>query len=326
MLKLNLESFFLKIWYEKNWLFLILIPLSWLFCAVVYIRKLAFKVSFLKSTILPVPTIVVGNISVGGTGKTILIIDLVEKLTQAGFKPGVISRGFASNLPNGEVKLVTENSLPSEVGDEPVLIFRRTQVPLMVGSDRVSAARKLLATHNCNVILSDDGLQHYQLHRDIEIILLDGDRLLGNGNCLPAGPLREPVSRLKKATYVLVKQADSELGLTMGIKQLPLYNSLDRSIMHNIKHWSGTKLHVVSGIGNPDALFNKISEQGITVIKHALPDHFNFTNFDFNFGDGLPIFVTEKDAVKINSQENIWVLPVCARIENSFYKDIVARL
>ena len=188
-------------WYSQNLLAWLLLPLSWLFRVVSVIRHWCYANSFFSVVTLPVPVIVIGNIAVGGTGKTPLLIALCDLLKARGYTPGVISRGYGSQL-KGEM-LVTEDSDPVAVGDEPVLIARRTFCPVAVGKNRVAAAQLLLSHAECDIILSDDGLQHYRLQRDIEIAVIDAQRMHGNGFYLPAGPLREPVSRLESVDFVV---------------------------------------------------------------------------------------------------------------------------
>ena len=223
--------------------------------------------------------VVVGNLSVGGTGKTPLVCWLVARLAELGYTPGVVTRGYGGSF-NG-VRRISATDDPLVVGDESVLLARRTGAPVAAGRDRPAAAN-LLVRAGCNVIVSDDGLQHYALARDCEVVVIDGDRRFGNGWLLPAGPLREAPSRLKAADAIVVNGGRALLpGKTQALSAL-----------------AGASIHAVAGIGNPERFFNMLRSRGIDVIGHALPDHARLTAADIEFGDDKPVFMTEKDAVK----------------------------
>ena len=248
-----------------------------------------------KAQILPVPVVVVGNITVGGSGKTPVVIALIDALRAAGFRPGVISRGYGRS--SSCVSEVVADGDPVKYGDEPVLIKQRTGVPVVVGRDRAAAGELLLSHHAIDVIVSDDGLQHYRLARDIEIAIVDGRRRFGNGRLLPAGPLREPVSRLDECDLVLIngqREAD-ELGFDLIVGQA---HALDSSVQRPLESFVGSAVHAVAGIGDPQRFFIALRSRGLEIIEHPFPDHHAFVPSDFAFAGGRPVLMTEKDAVK----------------------------
>ncbi len=301
-------------WYGASGLTIGLAPLSWLYRGAVGLRRLAYGGGLLASRHVGVPVIVVGNITVGGTGKTPLVIWLVELLKREGFAPGVVSRGYRGRARHWPQQ-VRPDSDPLMVGDEPVVIARRTRCPVAVGPSRVAAAEALLEYNDVDVIVSDDGLQHYALARDIEIAVIDGVRRFGNGWCLPAGPLREPVSRLEKADFLVVNGGSAlrrEFPMTLRAGDL-------RNVRHEerrcaVENFAERRVHAVAGIGHPDRFFRQLKQLGFTVIEHAFPDHHAFSAQDIDFGDDLPVVMTEKDAVKCRRfcGENCWYLPVDA--------------
>lgn len=249
-------------WYSTSLFTLLLLPLSWLFCFVSWLRKLTFQAGLLRKQRLPVPVVVVGNITVGGTGKTPLVTWIVEYLLNLGYRPGVVSRGYSGK---GDVwpSIVSPESDPKEVGDEPVLIAKRTDCPVCVGPDRPSAGRKLIETGLCDIIVSDDGLQHYALERDLEIAVLDGDRRLGNGHCLPAGPLREKPSRLASVDIVVCNGGSAQPGeFQMYLVTGDLINLKDESMRCSPADFIGGPVHAVAGIGNPKRFFSDAATQG----------------------------------------------------------------
>ncbi|MCB1770458.1 MAG: tetraacyldisaccharide 4'-kinase, partial [Candidatus Competibacteraceae bacterium] len=241
--------------YSLNLVAVLLWPLSLLFSVMVRVRRWLYAWGILKSAAMAAPVIIVGNISVGGTGKTPLVAHLVEVLRKAGYKPGVVSRGYGGQSRQWP-RHVTADSNPREVGDEPVLLAQRCHCPVVVGPDRVTAARTLIATYQCNVVISDDGLQHYQLHRDIEIVVIDGARRLGNGACLPAGPLREPPSRLRTVDFIIGNGAASDGEYLMSLRGETALNLRDPYITVALPGFRGSVVHGVAGIGNPKRFFN----------------------------------------------------------------------
>lgn len=311
-------------WYSQNPVAWLLLPLSWLFRAVAFVRRILYRAGIFASTRLPVPVIVVGNISVGGTGKTPLLIALCELLKSEGYHPGIVSRGYGVHL-SGEV-LLTADSTASEVGDEPLLIARRTNCPVVVGRDRPAAAKLLLDKQDCNIILSDDGLQHYALQRDIEIAVVDAARLHGNGFCLPAGPLREPVSRLDSVDFVVYN------GKSNAAYQFDLEFQTARNVatgaIAELQSFAGQKVHAVAGIGHPQRFFNQLEIQGLDISPHAYPDHHEYMLNDLNYGDTSPVLVTEKDAVKCArlNLDTLWAVPVAAKLSKSLVDDFLDRV
>lgn len=290
-----------KIWYEKKFKFLayLLLPLSVIYYLVISLRCLLYK----NPKKLAVPVIVIGNLTVGGTGKTPLVIHTVEKLKLEAKKPGVISRGYKGRAKNWP-QMVTANSDPVLVGDEPVLIALKTGVPVCVGPDRVTSAQKLINEFNCDVIISDDGLAHYKLARDEEIVVIDGLRKFGNGFLLPAGPLREPKSRLKTVNKVLTNGVDFKL------RPGKIYQINDPQKTLEINELLDQPLHAVCAIGNPQRFFNSLTELGLKFTPHVFPDHHFFSKKDLDF-PGL-VIMTEKDAVKCQEyyNEKFYVLSI----------------
>lgn len=324
-MKTRLERWLQKQWYGAGVAWYVLLPLSWIFALLVLGRRYLYRWRILPSTRLPVPVIVVGNITVGGTGKTPLVIWLVEQLQKHGYSPAVISRGYGAAAV---VSPVYEDSIPALVGDEPVLMARRLNCPVWVGKKRAEAAAKLLQVHpECNVIVSDDGLQHYALQRDIEIVLVDAVRNLGNGQMLPAGPLRERASRLKTVDAVVYHGSRAAgSGYSMQLKT---------GVFVNLKsgHLATTPfvsrhIHAVAGIGNPERFFDTLKAMGLTFHSHAFPDHHPFDVGDFAFTEDDVVLMTEKDAVKCRAfaHENWWYLPVTAVVDSSLVEQVIAKM
>jgi tetraacyldisaccharide 4'-kinase len=317
----------------------VLLPLTFLYCALHYFQRWKLTRRQLK---IPVPVIVVGNISIGGTGKTPTVIYLANLLKNAGYKPAVITRGYGGKSAKWP-RQVTGLSDPLDVGDEAVLIAKRTALPVVAGPDRYVDIQYLLSKHDCNIIISDDGLQHYHLHRDIEIALIDADRELGNGWCLPAGPLRENSCRLKGVDFVVYnngfKQNTPRIRLFSQKYQLnsvvvmALSGGLlsPLSIKQGTRHLADLKqqtVHAVTGISHPERFFHSLENEGLRLIKHSFPDHYNFTPEDLAFNDNKIIIMTEKDAVKCRNfgLENCWYLAIEAKIEDKFSQVLLDKL
>lgn len=324
--KQHLSAWFESVWYENRPLARSLLsPLSYLFC---YLAKQRRAKLSLEQQSFPVPIMVVGNITVGGTGKTPLVIGLIEQLRAAGFQPGVVSRGFGGK--QAAVKLVQVQDAAAEVGDEPLLIVQRTAVPLVVGKDRNAAISHLLAQTVCNVVISDDGLQHYRMHRDLEIAVLDGARRFGNGYCLPAGPLREQPERLQTCDFVVTNGIAEQGEYAMQIRGENL-QALAGIEQRALNLFQGQSVHAVTGIGHPARFFSHLKSAGLHLIEHVFPDHHAFTAEDLKFKDDLPILMTEKDAVKCrnfpaNMLKNSWYLPITADLEAKFAEALLQRL
>ena len=277
-----------------------------------------------------VPIVIVGNLTVGGAGKTPLVIRLCKLFRTAGFKPGVISRGYGRKETGP--RLVSPASDPGLVGDEPLLIARQAGVPVIVSSDRCEAARKLLRK-GVGVIVSDDGLQHYRLPRTLEICVVDGSRGFGNGRQLPEGPLREPMERLAEFDYVVVNGDPSAVAEEYDPVPMTLVAGLLRSLENGqswrLAQFAGCKVNAVAGIGNPKRFFDLLRQARITVIEHPFPDHHQFRASDFEAMDtNLPVLMTEKDAVKIKALglKNSWSLSVEALLPPQWESEVVSRL
>lgn len=323
-------------WFEKQWAgytlwHILLIPLSWLFSLLSFLRRYLYKINWLKSYRLAVPVIVVGNINVGGSGKTPLVIWLAEQLTSAGYKPGIISRGYGGSAK--QVAQVLSSSDPAIVGDEAVLIATRTACPVFVSANRVAAAENLLASFpECNVIISDDGLQHYRMQRDVEIVVYDAVKGFGNGALLPAGPLREPISRLQTVD-ALVCNGESDQhkvleSIEMQLEPGAFYSLLAVHQKADAQTFSQKKVVAVAGIGNPARFFESLKRQGVEFESMAYADHYAFQAEDFRNINADIIVMTEKDAVKCRAfaQSNFWVLPVNAVIKNGLMPVILSKI
>ncbi len=274
-----------------------LVPFSWLYGFIARRRRVRLSAETQR---LAVPVIVVGNISVGGTGKTPFVIWLIERLREWGYTPGVISRGYGAEAPQYPMPVHGESN-PAYCGDEPLLMARRLKVPLVIDPDRSAAGKYLLAQNpGVDVLVADDGLQHYRLWRDLEICVVDGTRGLGNGALLPAGPLREPPSRLNEVQLTVVNggtwhcEAEPKANMRLLMSQVHAFDGTTESLAA----YKGKTVHAVAGIGFPERFFSQLRWQGIEVIPHAFPDHHAYAAADFNFGDGRPVLMTEKDAVK----------------------------
>ncbi len=317
-------------WYRISPVHLILLPASWLFGALSALRRVLYHSRILSSFKLPVPVIVIGNISVGGTGKTPLTLAIARQLADHGHHPVIVSRGFGGD---SRQQLVTENSTVAEVGDEPLLMAQRRICPVWVGENRVAAANAALKENpQCDVVLCDDGLQHYRLQRDVELVVIDGVRRFGNGYLLPAGPLREPVSRLKTADAVVINGGKSR---PQTQNQYPMQLSGD--IFQNLRHpdktatahdLQGLRLHAVAGIGHPQRFFDLLKSQGLTVIPHAFADHYPYQACDLIFDDCDALLLTEKDAVKCAAfaDDNFWVLRVDAQVDPALFDYLLRKI
>lgn len=299
------DSFLQRVWYDREaqWLSLVLLPLSWLFGLVVACRRAAYRIGLLRRVRVARPVVVVGNVSVGGTGKTPFTIWLATQLQAKGARVGIVLRGYGGNSSHWP-RDVSSDSDPQEVGDEAVLLATRTAAIVVAGPDRVAAARRAIE-RSAEIVLSDDGLQHYRLARDREIVVIDGRRGVGNRRLLPAGPLREPVSRLAQADLRVVSWRDeSSRPLTpvaatiQACARLVEATALVGGETRPIEAFKGMRVHAVAGIGHPQAFFAALQQLGIEVAPHPLPDHARLTAADIHFPDDLPVLMTEKDAVK----------------------------
>ena len=323
-----------RLWYEDRAGIPLLAPLGWLYAALSGARRGAYRLGLRRPGRLTRPVVVVGNLTVGGTGKTPLTIHLARELSAARLKVGIVSRGYGRR--GGGARYVHADSDWRDVGDEPVIIARRTGCPTMVAADRVAAARTLIA-RGAEVILSDDGLQHLRLPRACEIVVIDGGRGFGNGRLLPAGPLREPAAALGRADVVVVngEAAHGTLAgvlpagtLTMRLVAQPAVRLDGRGAPSELAAFRGRRVHAVAGIGNPQRFFAELSAAGLEVIAHPFPDHHPFTAHELAFGDELPILMTEKDAVKCAPFANarLWCVPVSAAFSDSERQALLARV
>lgn len=322
-------------WYTSGrWLFL-LRPLSALFSAVTRARFRRKRHIGTARAGIPVPVIIVGNISVGGTGKTPLVIALIELLRAAGYNPGVVSRGYGAH-PAKYPFTVTADTRPVEGGDEPCLIVQRTEVPLVIDPDRVGAVQALLEQFSCDLIISDDGLQHYSLARDLEIAVVDASRGLGNGRCLPEGPLREPPERLLAVDWVVCNGAGDATGIPskitskvgMCLKPAGLTSLQDGRRIENDQWTQSRRVHALAGIGNPARFFDTLRQLGFDPIEHPLADHADLPSNMLDLAAELPVIMTEKDAVKCRhlKPEGCWSLRVDADLGAEFESQLIQRL
>lgn len=285
------------IWYGRHPLGLLLAPLGWCYGALARWRRRQYQRGRWPSVRLPVPVVVVGNLTLGGTGKTPLVIWLAGWLRGRGYRPGVLTRGYGGKGKTWPVA-VGRGADPAEVGDEAVLLAQRCDCPVMAGPDRVESGRRLIEGHGCDILLCDDGLQHYRLRRDLEIALVDGQRRFGNGRCLPAGPLREPLERLAAVDLVVVNGPSS--ADAYGMELVPdAVVSLDGPAQTlPLQAFAGRTVLAVAGIGNPERFFRMLAGEGIRVIPRPYPDHHPFTAGDARPWAGQTVLMTEKDAVK----------------------------
>ncbi|HSI22744.1 MAG TPA: tetraacyldisaccharide 4'-kinase [Methylophilaceae bacterium] len=315
-------------WYKSSVWHLILVPLSWLFLLLSSFRRLAYRLGIFHTVRLPVPVIVVGNITVGGTGKTPLVIWLAEQLTQAGFEPGIVSRGYGGK--NDGPRAVTGNSDPAIAGDEPVMIAGRTAAPVWVGRDRAATGMALLQAHPaCDLIISDDGLQHYRLARDAEIVVIDGQRRFGNGRLLPAGPLRESIRRLANVDAVVSNGAALGEGyIEMQLQPADFRNLKDAVKSAPASAFVGKRLLAIAGIGNPGRFFSQLETMGLQFAEKPFPDHHAYTPEDLPTGSVDAILMTEKDAVKCRAfaEPDWWYLAVDAKLDRALVERVLKKL
>lgn len=327
----RVQRILLSAWYGGRWWAPLLTPFAWLFRGLVFLRRHYLQRVYRRRP--PVPIVVVGNIILGGTGKTPLLIALAQRLKAEGFTPGVISRGYGGSAASYPLAVGPQSS-SAEAGDEALLIARETRCPVVVGADRRAALDRLLVDHHCDVVLSDDGLQHYQLARDIEIAVIDAERGLGNGRCLPAGPLREPPSRLRSVDWVVVNGGRlPKLGVEqIAMHLLPTYlyplaggEKLD---VAQLRCWPPVR--AVAGIGNPQRFFTSLERLGLEVEAYGFADHHRYRIGDLCFGDDKPLLMTAKDAVKCLELQPLgrhwWYLAVAAQLPDSFYRQLAGQI
>ena len=328
--KAQIETRLAREWQQRGPLAWALLPFAGIFGAIAGARRAAFSLGWMKSVHVGVPVVVVGNVTVGGTGKTPTVIALVEALRAAGFHPGVVSRGYGARVVRPTA--VTPASSPQTGGDEPLLIARRTGAPVWVCPNRVAAAQALCAAHrDVDVIVSDDGLQHYRLARDVELVVFD-HRLGGNGFLLPAGPLREPLSRRRDATLINnpYERTLPAWPNTFALQLTPgdAWHLGNPELRRPLAQFGGERVMAAAGIGAPERFFATLRAAGVTPITRALPDHFAFTANPFTDVDADAILITEKDAVKLGSWHDarIWVVPVEAALDHRLIELVVEKV
>ena len=328
-----MKSFILEFiqaaWVTKGaFFYLVLMPLSRLFAAITALRRSAYKHGLLKSYALPVPVIIVGNINVGGSGKTPVTIWLVNQLKQHGYKPAVISRGYGGSAT--QATSVTPASLPSIVGDEPVLIASRSQCPVWIGADRVQVATELLKMHpECDVIVSDDGLQHYRLKRYVEIAIVDANMPPAGAYLLPAGPLREPLSRLNTVDAIVCNgEKTINNAFQMQLVGEQFYNLAEANSKATAEDFAGKNIQAMAGIGKPMRFFAHLRKLGLNFASVSFEDHYKFSKEDLAKIDCDILIMTEKDAVKCKpfAKPHYWVLPVAASIDAALMPIILQKL
>ena len=314
-------------WYEPSPLGALLAPLGWAVALFTVLRRGAYRAGMRRSRQVGCPIVVVGNLSAGGTGKTPLVIAIAKLLARRGLRVGVVCRGYrgtASRWP----RQVRSDSDPNRVGDEAVLLARRTGGPVAAGPNRIAAARILFRRAKCDVILSDDGLQHLRLARDVEIVVVDGVRRHGNGRCMPAGPLREPLGRLASVDLVVVNGAARSGELEMQLVAGDAVSLVDAGQTRPLDSFRGAPVHAVCAIGHAERFFRTLEAHGVTIVRHPFPDHHPFREAEIRFPDGAPVLMTEKDAVKCErfADARHWYVPVEAVLSTELEAGLLAIL
>ncbi len=323
-----MHDLILRAWQDKNHLFyLVLIPLSWLFAIIIVLRRFLYRVGLLRSYALPVPVVVVGNINMGGSGKTPVVIWLVNQLKAQGYQPGVISRGYGAKVT--QPTSVQADSLPSVVGDEPVLIAQKTGCPVYVSVDRVEAGKYLLKQHPaCDIIISDDGLQHYRLQRQIEIAVVD-QQTQQSQHLLPAGPLRESHARLASVDAVILNgNVNVKDGYPMELVSGDFYNLLNPDLKQSVSYFKDKDVAAMAGIGKPERFFQQLQSLGLKFSQWPFNDHQAFTRQDLSTIACDALIMTEKDAVKCHTfaEAYHWVLPIEAKIDGRLLPMLLSKL
>ena len=304
----------------------LLLPVSALFYLLTSLRRLAYRSQLFKTQSFEKPVIVVGNITAGGTGKTPIVIALCQHFARQNKRVGVVSRGYGGSHTQGSF-WVDENSDPGVCGDEPLLIALSTQAQVVVNKDRPQAVQALIDQHQVDVVISDDGLQHYAMGRDIEIAVVDGSRRFGNGFLLPAGPLREGRSRLKTVDFVLNNGALAPAEIGVELKPLAFVNLVSGE-RKPLDFFYTEYCHAIAGIGNPQRFFTTLTDLHIHVNPHPFADHHHYQAQDLDFGDSQPIIMTSKDWVKCRdfANENMYYLDISTQIGEDFYHKLDAKL
>jgi len=312
------------IWYGKSPMRYALWPVSTVYRGLARLRRTAYQRGWRPTVEAAVPVIVVGNVSVGGTGKTPFVIWLADQLKQRGRKVGIVTRGYRGKGTEWP-RVVAADSDPEEVGDEPVLLARRTRCPVVAGPDRVACVEALLEHTRVDVVLSDDGLQHYRLARAFEIAVVDGVRGMGNGLCLPAGPLREPPSRLQEVDAIVVNGTGwGHAGVFRAEAVVTKVYHLKDGTERTLESFRGKPVHAVAGIGNPQRFFDLLLDADLDVESHPLEDHAEITLDELTFDEPGAVLITEKDAVKCEhlKANGVW----CVVVDFKFNADSASRL
>lgn len=313
-------------WQSRTLVARLLWPASVAFRALVFLRRSAYRLRLLPSHRAGIPVVVVGNVVAGGSGKTPLVLWVARFLARHGWRPGIVSRGYGARIESP--RAVTIMSRAAEVGDEPVLLARRSGCPVWVGPDRVAVVAAMrAASPEVNVVVLDDGLQHYRLQRDLEVAVVDARRF-GNGWMIPAGPLREPPARLRSVDAVVVNGTDAIAGYAMRVEGGFAHRLADATDRRPLAAFRDQQVHAIAGIGDPRRFFALLAAHGVAAIEHPLPDHHPVCPADLAFGDDRPVLMTEKDAVKLrgSSDPRWWVVPVEAQLDPAFGEWLAARL
>ena len=319
-------SFVVDSWYKKSlWLYL-LYPFSLIFSYLTSLRRKRFLTNKISSFKSEVPIVVVGNLTIGGTGKTPLVKYIVTELKNKGYKPGIVSRGYGGKFK--ETLQVTSETPVKHTGDE-AQILAKLDVPFYIDKNRVRAVKKLSKNHDCDVIISDDGLQHYKMGRQVEIAVIDGKRRFGNNLTFPAGPLRESSKRIDTVDFIVNNSGPTEEGEYLMNISPTKFVHLKSGKSYSIENWPMHKqVHAVAGLGNPGRFFDLLDKLGFDIIRHPFPDHHNFLSSDIFYLDHLPIVMTEKDASKCKDFDNnkIWYLKIDADLNNKFIDNLDKKL
>lgn len=315
-------------WYgeQRGPVYYLSLPVSWLFCMLVSLRYFLYRKGIFRTSKASVPVVVVGNITAGGTGKTPLVIWMVNFLKQQGLRPGIVSRGYGGNASSWPQQVRADSDFVA-VGDEAVMIAARTECPMAVGPERREVVASLLEHHELDVVVADDGLQHYALGRDVEVAVIDGERRFGNGQCLPAGPLRERPSRLEHADMVVVNGIGERHEHSMTTTIRFAVNMLSGET-RGLDRFTGYPVHAVAGIGNPERFFSSLELMGLHIEKHSFPDHHPYTREDLPFGEDATVLMTEKDAVKCVrfAGPGFWCVPVNVEMGQAFSQRLLMLL
>ena len=324
---MSAERFWTNAWYQKSTWLVLLVPLSWLFRAISRLRRIVLQWRF-QGQSYAMPVVIIGNISLGGSGKTPLIIALAKALSERGYSVGVVSRGYGGASAHYPL-VVGPDTLVSQSGDEPLLVAKKLGCPVVVDPNRGRAVEKLVKSFSCDLILSDDGLQHYRLHRDVEIAVVDGRRRFGNGYTLPAGPLRESPRRLKEVDFIIqnggIVEPDDPGTYIVQLETSGL-RRFGSSELIGFDQWvESTNIHAVAAIGHPERFFESLRQMGFKVDSEPKNDHQTLAARDIGFDDDLPVVITAKDAVKYQDlvPDNLWVLEVEMALDNEFVSSLI---